>query len=90
MGMVKAFSDEADFTNIADADLLISRVIHSTYCDVNEKGTEAAAVTIVEIRELSMPVIPLFNANRPFIFVIRENSTGVILFIGKMGQVERY
>lgn len=90
MGMLKAFSDEADFTKIADARLLISRVIHSTYCDVNEKGTEAAAVTIVEIRELSMPVVPLFNANRPFIFVIRERSTGVILFVGKMGQVERY
>ena len=90
MGMVKAFSDEADFTDIADARLQISRVIHSTYCDVNEKGTEAAAVTIVEIRDVSMPVIPVFNANRPFVFVIREQSTGVILFIGKMGQVERY
>ena len=90
MGMVKAFTDEADLTGIADADLLISRVIHSTYCDVNEKGTEAAAVTIVEIIETSMPIIPIFNANRPFIFVIRENSTGVILFIGKMGQVEKY
>lgn len=90
MGMVKAFTGEADLTGIADADLLISRVIHSTFCDVNEKGTEAAAVTIVEIRELSMPVIPLFNANRPFVFVIREQSTGVVLFMGKMGQIDRY
>jgi serpin B len=90
MGMVKAFTGEADLTGIADADLLISRVIHSTFCDVNEKGTEAAAVTIVEIREKSMPVIPEFNANRPFVFVIREQSTGVILFMGKMGLVDRY
>ncbi|MDO9635272.1 MAG: serpin family protein [Paludibacter sp.] len=90
MGMVKAFSDEADFSKIADAKLLISRVIHSTYCDVNEKGTEAAAVTIIEVELTSMPEYPFFNANRPFVFVIRENSTGVILFIGKMGQVEKY
>jgi serine protease inhibitor len=90
MGMVKAFTEDADLTGIADAVLLISRVIHSTFCDVNEKGTEAAAVTIVEIIETSMPIIPIFNANRPFIFVIRENSTGVILFMGKMGQVESY
>ncbi len=90
MGMVKAFTDDADLTKIADADLFISRVIHSTYCDVNEEGTEAAAVTIVEIIETSMPIIPVFNANRPFVFVIREKSTGVILFMGKMGQVEKY
>ncbi|OJV40529.1 MAG: hypothetical protein BGO29_10460 [Bacteroidales bacterium 36-12] len=92
MGMAEAFTDRANFTGIADADLSISRVIHSTYCDVNEEGTEAAAVTIVEIRETSMPIdnTPVFNANRPFIFVIRENSTGIILFMGKMGEVEMY
>ncbi|MDO9154012.1 MAG: serpin family protein [Paludibacter sp.] len=90
MGMIKAFTDQANFSKIADAKLLISRLIHSTYCDVNEKGTEAAAVTIVEVVATSMHIIPVFNANRPFIFVIRENSTGVILFMGKMGQVEMY
>lgn len=90
MGMVQAFSDQADFSNISDIDLLISRVIHSTYCDVNQEGTEAAAVTIIEFENTSMPMNYVFNANRPFIFVIREKSTGVILFMGKMGQVELY
>ena len=91
MGMVRAFSDQADFSNISDIGLLISRVIHSTYCDVNQEGTEAAAVTIVEFElTSSIPMNYIFNANRPFIFAIREKSTGVILFMGKMGQVELY
>jgi len=90
MGMPSAFSEEADFSRMSEGDLLISRVIHSTYCDVNEKGTEAAAVTVIEVNLTSMPENPVFYANRPFIFVIRENSTGVILFMGKMGEVEKY
>jgi serpin B len=90
MGMVKAFTDQADFSNISDINLLISRIIHSTYCSVDQEGTEAAAVTIVEFEFTSMPMNYVFNTNRPFIFVIREKSTGVILFMGKMGQVELY
>ncbi len=90
MGMVKAFTDQADFSNISDINLLISRIIHSTYCSVDQEGTEAAAVTVVEFELTSMPMNYVFNANRPFIFVIREKSTGVILFMGKMGQVELY
>lgn len=90
MGMLKAFADEADFSKISDWKLIISRILHSTYCDVNEEGTEAAAVTIIEFELTSMPDYPVFYANRPFIFVIREKSTGVILFMGKMGKVELY
>lgn len=90
MGMVNAFSYIADFSKISDFDLIISRILHSTYCDVNEEGTEAAVVTIVEVEMTSMPMNKVFNANKPFIFVIREKSTGVILFIGKMGKVEMY
>ncbi len=93
MGMNLAFTDFADFTNIAGANLSISRVIHDTYVEVTEEGTEAAAVTIIEIRETSMPIpqpTPVFKVNKPFLFVIREKSTGVILFIGKMGTIEKY
>ncbi len=90
MGMVKAFSNFADFSGISDFKLFISRVIHSTYCEVNEEGTEAAAVTIIEFELTSMPMNPVFNANRPFIFFIREKNTGVILFAAKMGGVEKY
>ncbi len=90
MGMPSAFDGEADFSRMSKDNLLISRIIHSTYCDVNEKGTEAAAVTIIEMKEMALPENPVFYANRPFIFVIREKSTGVILFMGKMGEVEKY
>jgi serpin B len=90
MGMKLAFTDIADFSRISDIDLLISRIIHSTYCEVNEEGTEAAAVTIIEMELTSMPMIPYFTADRPFIFVIREKSSGVILFTAKMGSVEKY
>ncbi|HET7733139.1 MAG TPA: serpin family protein [Paludibacter sp.] len=90
MGMKLAFDGPADFTGIANDDLLISRVIHDTYVEVTEEGTEAAAVTVVEIIKTSMPINPVFRVNKPFIYVIREKSTGVILFIGKMGNVEKY
>ncbi|HRZ97514.1 MAG TPA: serpin family protein [Paludibacter sp.] len=90
MGMVKAFGPGADLTNIADDDLEISRVLHDTFIDVNEEGTEAGAVTVVEIRKNAMPTIPVVRVNKPFIFVISEKSTGVILFIGKMGNLTKY
>jgi len=77
----------------ADTSLHISRVLHDTYIEVTEEGTEAAAVTIVEVMATSMPIIlptPVFKVNKPFLFVIREKSTGVILFIGKMGSVDKF
>lgn len=91
MGMQKAFTpEEADFSNISDIRLFISQVIHKTYVAVDEEGTEAAAVTAVEFELTSMPDYPVFTVNKPFIFVIREQSTGIILFIGKMGNIEKY
>lgn len=86
LGMQLAFTDEADFSPVSDIRLLISRIIHSTYVEVDEVGTEAAAVTIVEFENTSMPMTPFFVANKPFIFLIREKSTGVILFAGKKGE----
>jgi len=90
LGLGVAFGGAANFSNITPmADLYISRVIHQTYIDVKEEGTEAAAATIVEIKEYSMPSGPaLFRIDRPFIYVIRENSTGAILFMGKVGKPE--
>ena len=90
MGMKLAFSDFADFSKISDIKLVISEVIHKTYITVDEEGTEAAAVTSIGFETTSMPNYPIFTVNRPFIFVIREKSTGVILFIGKIGNVEKY
>jgi len=90
LGLGIAFTDAADFTRISPGGgLFISRVIHQTFIDVNEEGTEAAAATIVEIRELSMPSGPTsFRADKPFLYAIRENSTGALLFMGKVGKPE--
>jgi len=90
MGMKKAFEETADFSKICDEVLFISSIIHKTYVEVTEEGTEAAAVTVVEFETTSMPDYPIFFANKPFIFLIREKGTGVILFAGKMGAVEKY
>ena len=89
LGLGIAFGGSADFSRITPGGgLYISRVIHQTFIDVQEEGTEAAAATIVEIREISAPVLTMFKANRPFLFVIRENSTSAIMFMGKVGKPE--
>jgi len=92
MGMNLAFTKDANFLNVSDVKILISRVIHSTCVEVTEDGTEAAAVTIVEFGTTATgpQPTPIFKVNKPFLYVIREKSTGVILFIGKMGNVEKY
>ena len=92
MGMKQAFTDMANFSNIADAQLLISSIKHLTNIEVTEDGTEAAAVTIIGVGVTSMPINedPVFNVNKPFLFVIREKSTGVILFLAKMGTVSKF
>lgn len=85
MGMEVAFTDQADFSGITDAPARISFVKQDTYISTDERGTEAAAVTTIGIELTSMPMEPrrvIFNANRPFLYVIQENSTGAILFMG--------
>jgi serpin B len=87
MGMSVAFTHAADFTKInASGGLLISNVQHKAFIAVDEEGTEAAAVTSVEIGITAAnptAVIP-FIVNRPFLLVIKEKSTGAILFMGKL------
>jgi serpin B len=88
MGMPVAFNQHlADFTGMSKDSLYISKVIHKAFIDVSEEGTEAAAATAV-VMKMSMSVaprpIPVFNANHPFIFVIRDEATGAILFMGKI------
>ena len=84
MGMGIAFSDQANFSGMSDRDAHIEFVKHDTYISTDEEGTEAAAVTVVGIREnaVSGPRQVVFNANRPFLYLIQENSTGAILFMG--------
>ncbi len=91
MGMGVAFTGAADFTGINKAgNLNIDFVKHKTFVDVNEEGTEAAAVTIVGIELTSAggeDEIP-FIVNKPFLFAITEKDTGSILFIGKVSSPE--
>ncbi|MFO7767466.1 MAG: serpin family protein [bacterium] len=84
LGMEIAFGADADFDRMVeggDAGLAISRVLHSTFVKVNEEGTEAAAATVVSIDRSVPPSVVL---DEPFVFVIRERTSGTILFIGKM------
>lgn len=90
LGMNLPFEETADFTGISNLrPLFIGFVQHDTYVKVDEVGTEAAAVTTTGMYTTSLPDVKIFNANRPFYFVIREKSTGVILFMGKMGNVPK-
>ena len=76
----------ADFSNMytGPADLCIDEVKHKTFVKVDEEGTEAAAVTSVSINYTSGGSGFIMSVNRPFVFVIREQNSGSILFIGKI------
>jgi serpin B len=86
MGMPDAFNKKSDFSGIdGTKDLYLSAVIHQAFVDVNEEGTEAAAATAVIMSTRGMPPpTPIFRAVHPFIFLIRHNSSGSILFMGRV------
>lgn len=91
MGMNSAFDpDTADFSAMtADEGLYISEVIHKAFIDVNEEGTEAAAATAVTMYASAMPLSdpdepPTFRADHPFVFLIRDNRSGSLLFLGRV------
>jgi serine protease inhibitor len=84
LGMGIAFSGAADFSNITDQGIFISRVLHQTFIKTNEEGTEAAAATVVEFEFTSMPSTMVINVNRPFLYFIRETTTGTIVFMGQV------
>jgi serine protease inhibitor len=90
MGLGIAFSGEADFSSISDIALFISKVIHKTYIDVNEEGTEAAAVTavVMELTSIGPGGPTILRCDRPFLFAITENTSKSIVFIGKMVEPE--
>lgn len=92
MGMAIAFDpNRADFRGIADADLFISQVVHKTFLRVDEKGTEAAAATGIEVELTSAPIVPpvVFRADHPFFLVIRDKPSGAILFLGRIVSPEK-
>ncbi|MEQ8789632.1 MAG: serpin family protein [Pirellulaceae bacterium] len=90
LGMTTAFSDGADFSRMATGEpLRISEVLHKAFVDVNEQGTEAAAATAVLIEATAAPIPqePVdFRADHPFVFLLRDNRTGAILFLGRVSD----
>ncbi len=88
MGMPLAFSGEADFSGISEAEKLhIADVFHKAFVDVNEEGTEAAAATGVVVRTTALgPPPAVFRADHPFLFLIRDVRSGGIVFLGRLVQ----
>jgi len=88
MGMPGAFSNSADFSGIdGRGKLAISEVVHKSFVDVSEQGTEAAAATGMTMRAAAMRApeqTVVFRADHPFLFLIRDTRSGVILFIGRL------
>ncbi|MBL8741706.1 MAG: serpin family protein, partial [Myxococcales bacterium] len=93
MGMPLAFTKKADFTGMANPPdpndrLFVSRVFHKAFVKVDEKGTEAAAASAVVMSTESAAPEPLarFDADHPFVFMIRDNRTGLVLFMGRVAD----
>ena len=90
LGMTDAFTDAADFSGIcasASNKLAITAVLHKAFVEVNEEGTEAAAATGVIVGITAMPTRPIeFRADYPFLFMIRHEPTGSILFMGHLAN----
>ena len=88
MGMVDAFAlPPADFSGMSgQKDLYITKVIHKAIIEVNEEGSEAAAATAVVMGVKAVLHKPVFKADQPFLFLIRHNDTGAILFMGRVNN----
>jgi serpin B len=87
MGMPRAFSvEDADFSGInGQKNLYIGKVFHEALVDVNETGVEAAAATAVVVKRKASPAeVTLVRLDRPFVFALRDNRTGSILFLGQV------
>jgi serine protease inhibitor len=85
LGIKDAFNGNADFSGIDGTKTLsLDSVIHQAFVEVNEKGTEAAAATAIFMTRGLAPKAPEFHADHPFIFLIRHNDSGSILFMGRV------
>ena len=88
LGMVDAFNKEkANFSGMTGRrDLVLSKVIHKSFVEVNEEGTEAAAATGVEAVYYSSRIADSFRCDHPFLFFIKHNKTNSILFYGRVSS----
>jgi serpin B len=91
MGMTQVFGGGADFSGMVAPDsherIVLSEAFHKAYVDVNEEGTEAAAATGLVMRATAMQMMNgSFTADHPFMFVIRDNQSSAILFMGRVAN----
>ena len=88
MGMVNAFDPQkADFSGMSSTQgLVVSKVLHKSFVEVNEEGTEAAAATGVEVSVRSAQIAEDFCCDHPFLFFIIHSKTNSILFTGRMSS----
>ena len=86
MGVRSVFSGAADLSGIARGPLAVSDVLQKTVVDVDEAGTEAAAVTAIMVKLTSARVepVPMMNVNRPFYYMLADPDSGTVLFIGRV------
>ena len=90
LGMPSAFdADKADFRGLANTPLAINRVLHEAQLEVDEKGSEAVAATVVDIKKSDEGPGKVrqsadFRADRPFLILIRDRRTSSILFMGRL------
>ena len=86
---LQAFTASADFTGMGGnkGELYLAAVVHKAFVDVNEEGTEAAAATgsVVAVRSAG-PAVPVFRADQPFAFLIRDRQSGAVLFLGRLAS----
>ena len=86
LGIEQAFDpNRADFSRLGDAaqgNLFLTKVLHKTFLKIDEKGAEGAAVTSIGVGVTSLPPVLFFD--RPFLFVLREQATRSIVFVGKL------
>lgn len=89
LGMPSAFSESADFSNMTDNDVFIGSVIHKTFISVDNEGTRAAAVTVVEMKE-ECEYKPAWSVtlDRPFVYMIVDNATNLPIFIGCLTDIQ--
>jgi serpin B len=92
LGLGNAFTADADFSSLIEGagpgDLVISQVLHKTFLEIDEKGTEAAAATAI-IMERAAIMVPEeepveFRADHPFLIALRHKPTGMVMFIGRV------
>jgi len=88
LGMSSAFNaNQADFSGLTNTKVYVSEVLHKTYLEVNEEGSEAAAVTSIGIKAMAMPASQepfVFRADRPFVCILREKQTNSLIFIASI------